>query len=197
MRRRASLCPQDVPLGRTILTARAGGGAGAAIAGLLHAPEYGSGGLPSASSSSDGSHGGGCGGLRSVARLLLAKRMVLAMGLNLTFGLVSSFVTSHVNGTVVRSAFGAHAVGPFAAISPAVAGVIALCTGLAQQRRRHRGQLLHASSSDSSGMTGGGGEGEGCCSKRASVSRAFPSCTRSILTEIYLCHACSCQEIED
>jgi small GTP-binding protein len=29
------------------------------------------------------------------------------------------------------------------------------------------------------------------------VSRAFPSCARSILTEIYLCHACSCQEIED
>jgi hypothetical protein len=29
------------------------------------------------------------------------------------------------------------------------------------------------------------------------VSRAFPSCTRSILTEIYLCHACSCHEIED
>eukprot|EP01049_Picozoa_sp_SAG25_P005020 SAG25_NODE_331_length_9668_cov_3.863518_8_plen_396_part_00 len=25
------------------------------------------------------------------------------------------------------------------------------------------------------------------------VSRAFPSCTRSILAEIYLCHACSCQ----
>jgi hypothetical protein len=31
----------------------------------------------------------------------------------------------------------------------------------------------------------------------SSVSRAFPSCTRPILTEIYLCHACSCQEIED
>jgi hypothetical protein len=29
------------------------------------------------------------------------------------------------------------------------------------------------------------------------VSRAFPSWKRSILTEIYLCHACSCQEIED
>jgi hypothetical protein len=29
------------------------------------------------------------------------------------------------------------------------------------------------------------------------VSRAFSSCTRSILTEIYLCHACSCQEIEE
>jgi hypothetical protein len=29
----------------------------------------------------------------------------------------------------------------------------------------------------------------------AAVSRAFPSCTRSILTEIYLCHACSCHEI--
>eukprot|EP01049_Picozoa_sp_SAG25_P003024 SAG25_NODE_165_length_13094_cov_31.386149_12_plen_337_part_00 len=29
------------------------------------------------------------------------------------------------------------------------------------------------------------------------VSRAFPSWKRSILTEIYLCHACSYQEIED
>jgi hypothetical protein len=29
------------------------------------------------------------------------------------------------------------------------------------------------------------------------VSRAFPSCTRSILTEIYLCHACSHHEIVD
>jgi hypothetical protein len=28
-----------------------------------------------------------------------------------------------------------------------------------------------------------------------SVSRPFPSWNRSILTEIYLCHACSCQEI--
>ena len=33
--------------------------------------------------------------------------------------------------------------------------------------------------------------------KFSSVSRAFPSCTRSILTEIYLCHACSDHEIED
>eukprot|EP01047_Picozoa_sp_COSAG01_P111992 COSAG01_NODE_40764_length_459_cov_67.063889_1_plen_121_part_10 len=29
------------------------------------------------------------------------------------------------------------------------------------------------------------------------MSPAFPSCTRSILTEIYLCHACSCHAIED
>jgi hypothetical protein len=29
------------------------------------------------------------------------------------------------------------------------------------------------------------------------VSRAFPSWNRSMLTEIYLCHACSYQEIED
>jgi hypothetical protein len=29
------------------------------------------------------------------------------------------------------------------------------------------------------------------------VSRAFPSCTWSILAEIYLCHACSHHEIED
>eukprot|EP01047_Picozoa_sp_COSAG01_P001927 COSAG01_NODE_48_length_31904_cov_21.696997_11_plen_144_part_00 len=31
----------------------------------------------------------------------------------------------------------------------------------------------------------------------AMVSRAFPSGKRSILTEIYLCHACSDHEIED
>jgi hypothetical protein len=37
---------------------------------------------------------------------------------------------------------------------------------------------------------------EGGC-RAAGVSRAFPSCTRSIWTEIYLCHACSCHEIED
>jgi hypothetical protein len=29
------------------------------------------------------------------------------------------------------------------------------------------------------------------------VSLGFPSCKRSILTEIYLCHVCSCHEIED
>eukprot|EP01046_Picozoa_sp_COSAG06_P090360 COSAG06_NODE_36688_length_444_cov_0.724638_1_plen_115_part_10 len=29
------------------------------------------------------------------------------------------------------------------------------------------------------------------------VSRAFPSCTRSILTEIYLCNACPGHEIKD
>jgi hypothetical protein len=29
------------------------------------------------------------------------------------------------------------------------------------------------------------------------VSRAFPSCAQSILTEIYLCHASSCHDIED
>jgi hypothetical protein len=29
------------------------------------------------------------------------------------------------------------------------------------------------------------------------VSRPFPSWSQSILTEIYLCHACSCHEIED
>jgi hypothetical protein len=30
----------------------------------------------------------------------------------------------------------------------------------------------------------------------APVGRAFPSCTRSVLTEIFLCHACSCREFE-
>jgi hypothetical protein len=33
--------------------------------------------------------------------------------------------------------------------------------------------------------------------KFVEVSRAFPSWNRSILTEFYLCHACSDQEIED
>jgi hypothetical protein len=31
---------------------------------------------------------------------------------------------------------------------------------------------------------------------RKDVSRAFPSCVRSVVTEIYLCHVCSCYEIE-
>eukprot|EP01047_Picozoa_sp_COSAG01_P005143 COSAG01_NODE_173_length_23099_cov_37.564783_15_plen_108_part_00 len=34
-------------------------------------------------------------------------------------------------------------------------------------------------------------QGDGC----QHVSRPFPSWNRSILTEIYLCHACSCQEM--
>eukprot|EP01047_Picozoa_sp_COSAG01_P035872 COSAG01_NODE_2774_length_7098_cov_13.905571_8_plen_271_part_00 len=53
---------------------------------------------------------------------------------------------------------------------------------------------------------GGGGEGEEWCQAEAEghdeiivavcpVSRPFPSWDRSTLTEIYLCHACSCQEI--
>jgi hypothetical protein len=39
------------------------------------------------------------------------------------------------------------------------------------------------------GLRGAGAAGEGA------VSRPFPSWNRSMLTEIYLCHACSCQEI--
>jgi chromosome segregation ATPase len=33
--------------------------------------------------------------------------------------------------------------------------------------------------------------------ERKKVSGVFPSCVRSILTEIYLCQACSCPEIEN
>jgi hypothetical protein len=36
-----------------------------------------------------------------------------------------------------------------------------------------------------------------CLGTPEGVSGAFPSLTRFILTEIYLCHACYCQEIED
>jgi hypothetical protein len=39
------------------------------------------------------------------------------------------------------------------------------------------------------------GRGDGDCGWRG--ARAFPSCMRSILTELYLCHACSCHEIEE
>jgi hypothetical protein len=51
--------------------------------------------------------------------------------------------------------------------------------------------------------SGGGASGGGVAARHggggapAAVSRAFPSWNRSILTEIYLCHTCSYQEIED
>eukprot|EP01047_Picozoa_sp_COSAG01_P060318 COSAG01_NODE_7377_length_3230_cov_7.645800_2_plen_177_part_00 len=61
----------------------------------------------------------------------------------------------------------------------------------------------------SSTAAAGGGEGWACSIRsamtsgrtpphRSGVRRPFPSWNRSILTEIYLCHACSCQRnIED
>jgi hypothetical protein len=46
-------------------------------------------------------------------------------------------------------------------------------------------------------ITGGGVQGRPALDalEACIVSRPFPSWNRSILTEIYLCHACYCQEI--
>jgi hypothetical protein len=47
------------------------------------------------------------------------------------------------------------------------------------------------------GPEGGDQLGQTRALNRTLVSRAFPSWKRSILTEIYLCHACSYHETED
>jgi hypothetical protein len=46
-------------------------------------------------------------------------------------------------------------------------------------------------------LDGGGARIYGQVARTDTVSRAFPSCPRSILAEMYLWHACSCHEIED
>jgi clusterin-associated protein 1 len=45
------------------------------------------------------------------------------------------------------------------------------------------------------GLSGDSDSDTGSSDRDGEVSRPFPSWNRSILTEIYLCHACSCQEI--
>jgi hypothetical protein len=59
----------------------------------------------------------------------------------------------------------------------------------ARQRAAQRAVLCVHGGSDAWGDDGPGG------SAAAAVSRPFPSWNRSILTDIYLCHACSCQAI--
>ena len=51
-------------------------------------------------------------------RLLVQPQMLLAMGLNLAHGFVSAYLTSYVNGTVIRLAFGRSAIGFFSALTP-------------------------------------------------------------------------------
>jgi hypothetical protein len=62
-------------------------------------------------------------------------------------------------------------------------------------------QLTYTRPPTSAALLRGRGYSTRCCTRWGSsnrpVSRAFPSWKRSILTEIYLCHACSCHEIED
>jgi hypothetical protein len=67
-----------------------------------------------------------------------------------------------------------------------------LCLGLISSNN----DALH-SSGTKRGPVFEDGELSYCLDDWVNVSRAFPSWKRSILTEIYLCHACSYQEIED
>ena len=53
-------------------------------------------------------------------------RLLLAGGVNLAFGLCSAYLTSYLNGIVVKAEYSGSAVGLFAAITPAVSGVSAL-----------------------------------------------------------------------
>jgi hypothetical protein len=53
-------------------------------------------------------------------------RLLLAGGINLAFGFCSAYLTSYLNGVVVKTKYGGSAVGLFAAITPAVSGLSAL-----------------------------------------------------------------------
>jgi hypothetical protein len=96
-----------------------------------------------------------------------------------------------------RRGGGADAVLPAAAASPAPAGPGERC------RRRHRRHRRHRRGRRVSGRGGGrvglvlcAGAAAGAAGDTGGVRVAFPFCVRSILTEIYLCHACSCRNIE-
>ena len=93
------------------------------------------GGAPAPGSEAEGGEevGGGFG-REAVMRLLVQPQMLLAMGLNLAHGFVSAYLTSYVNGTVIRLAFGRSAIGFFSALTPAVAGLVSLPLGLVSRR---------------------------------------------------------------
>jgi hypothetical protein len=63
--------------------------------------------------------------------------------------------------------------------------------------RREQVRVTHNGDGPSGRCRGPRAGGELRAGTHRRVSRAFPSCTRSILTEICRCHACSCQAIED
>jgi hypothetical protein len=63
-----------------------------------------------------------------------------------------------------------------------------------EAERRERG-LLSPAEVMAEGEGEGGTDHRGGAWRRQRVSRAFPSWKRSILAEIYLCHACSYHEI--
>lgn len=61
-----------------------------------------------------------------IAQWLNDPRLLLAGGINLAFGFCSAYVTSYLNGIVVKGEYGGSAVGLFASITPAVSGIAAL-----------------------------------------------------------------------
>lgn len=53
-------------------------------------------------------------------------RLLLAGGVNFAFGFCSAYVTSYLNGIIVKDKYGGSAVGLFASITPAISGMAAL-----------------------------------------------------------------------
>jgi hypothetical protein len=78
-----------------------------------------------------------------------------------------------------------------AALPAGVRAEVLRSVGLAEQQSA--GLPLPGASAKPVLRLGGGGRG----GAPTRVSRAFPSWNRSMLTDIYLCHACSYQEIEN
>ena len=74
----------------------------------------------------------GAGGKKLFAALSLFgkdKKMPLMIGLNLAFGFASAYLTSYLNGTVVRRTKGWEMIGYYSAITPVVAGALGMPLG--------------------------------------------------------------------
>eukprot|EP01043_Picozoa_sp_COSAG02_P014383 COSAG02_NODE_592_length_19856_cov_19.262793_5_plen_656_part_00 len=80
--------------------------------------------------------GGSVGGPATTNKLCAAvslfatdKKMPLMVGINLAFGFASSYLTSYLNGTVVRNTKGWEMIGYYSAITPIVAGLLGVPLG--------------------------------------------------------------------
>jgi hypothetical protein len=112
----------------------------------------------------------------------------------------SAVMVSHGWGKLTSPAARSRFDGLVAVCEEAVGGAEAVVRGGEAFQDYLAGQLTRGA-----GVMGGDGVGThagfesqgGAPARRRRVSRAFPSWKRSLLTEIYLCHACSDHEIED
>jgi hypothetical protein len=59
----------------------------------------------------------------------------------------------------------------------------------------HRASLVHSRPLTIATASTGGSDGTTCTRDAVSGGHLDPSCTRSMLTESCLCHACSCHEV--